>query len=216
MAGATDEMRELLRRSVTGVDQVERWWLNFKQLRRSVESSRTAIERFFLPILESQELDAQDLLQLRELLQVFHDTVTAHATVPEQQYVIASINTFLLLLSDDVDRMSTNFDAFNLALYAMTQFPNARDRFEWIERYRRLVVGNRLRETDLHDYFTAGTGLLRNIRASLRAQPIGYFLLVLLFCSQHPLFSIVFGFALSLNFSNQMNQGETGSSTSTL
>jgi hypothetical protein len=215
MAGATDEMRELLRRSVTGVDQVESWWLNFKQLRRSVESSRTAIERFFLPILESQELDAQALLQLRELLQAFHDTVTAHAAVPEQQYVLASINTFLLLLSDDVDRMSTNFDAFNLALYAMTQFPNARDRFEWIERYRRLVVGNRLRETDLHDYFTAGTGLLRNIRASLRAQPIGYLLLILLFCSQNPLFSIIFGFTLSLNC-NQMNQGETGSSTSTL
>jgi hypothetical protein len=176
MCGAGDDLRETLRRSLEGVDQVGRWWCNFKELRKIFQRSRTAIEKCVLPVLETQGRDALALSHLRKEVQAFYDAVAAHELVPEQHYVFSCISTFLSSIPADgcVDEISTileSFDTFNLAFYAMDQFPNARDRFEWIERYKKLDVAQKRQDPDYHLFFTEGNSLLRTIRSSLLAQP---------------------------------------------
>jgi hypothetical protein len=179
MCGACDDLRETLQRSLEGVDQVGRWWCNFKELRKIFRRSHTAIDRCVLSVLETKGRDAPALRHLRNEVQDFYDAVAAHVLVPEQHYVFSCISTFLSSIPADgcVDEISTileSFDTFTLAFYAMDQFPNARDRVEWIERYKKLDVGQRrqgLDSKDFHLFFTEGNSFLGTIRSSLRVQP---------------------------------------------
>jgi hypothetical protein len=78
-------------------------------------------------------------------------------------------------LVDEISTILESFDTFNLAFHAMNEFPNSRDRVEWIERYRRQVVGLRRQDEEYHLFFTDGIASLRTIRTSLHAQatPLG-------------------------------------------
>jgi hypothetical protein len=175
--GASEELRDLLRSSIVGVDQVVTWWTHFKELRKIVQRSHVRIERCVPPVIETQGRDVVALRQLRQEVQAFYDAVAAHQLVPEQRYVFACINEFLASIPaesplEDINTIMESFDNFTLAFHAMNQFPNARDRVDWIERYRR-TTGQNWQNLDFQtDFLAEGTSALRNIRTSLlHAQP---------------------------------------------
>ena len=209
--GASDELRDILHRSPQGIDKVVSWWQDFKELRRIVQRSHASIERCVLSVLETQGRDALALHHLRQELQAFYDAVAAHEPVPEQAYVFACIVEFLSSvpsenLVQDISTILESFDNFNLAFYAMNQFPNARDRVEWIERCKKLVVSPICNQDDYRLFLTEGISSLRTIRSSLHAQPtpLGYFCFwhsaIVSFFARSPLFDFHAAFMNSIAF----------------
>ncbi len=181
-------MRDLLRSSLEGVDQVVTWWTHFKELRKIVQRSHVLIERCVSPVIETQGRDVVALRHLRQEVQSFYDAVAAHQQVPEHRYVFTIINDFLATIPmespvEDMSSIMESFDNFTLAFHAMNQFPNARDRVDWIERYRR-TTGQNWQNVDFQtDFLTEGTSALKKIRTSLQhAQPppLGYSMFMLI------------------------------------
>jgi hypothetical protein len=180
--GANEELFNLLRSSPAGVDRVVAWWTHFKELRKIFRRSHVLIERCVPPVIESQGRDVVALRHLRQEVQSFYDAVAAHELVPEQRYVFACINDFLATIPsdsplEDISIIMESFDNFTLAFHAMNQFPNARDRVDWIERYRRTTGQNWQNLEFQTDFLTEGTSALRAIRTSLlnaQPPPLGY------------------------------------------
>ncbi len=183
--GASDELRELLRSSPQGVNHVVTWWAQFKELRRIFRSSHPSIERCVAPVIESQGRDVLALRHLREEVRALHAAVASQepeSPIPEQRYVFACISDFLVTIPlegplEDISILMESFDNFSLAFFAMNQFPNARDRFDWIEAYRRVAPDQIAQLPNFQaDFLTEGTSALRKIRTSLTAPPpsIGY------------------------------------------
>jgi hypothetical protein len=180
--GASDELRELLRSSPQSVNHVVTWWAQFKELRRIFRSSHPLIERCVPPVIESQGRDLLALRHLREEVRALHAAVASQEHVPEQRYVFACISDFLATIPlesplEDISILMESFDNFSLAFFAMNQFPNARDRFDWIEAYRRITPDQIGQLANFQtEFLTEGTSALRKIRTSLAAPPppIGY------------------------------------------
>jgi hypothetical protein len=173
--GASEELRAMLQRSLQGVDQAVTWWHNFKELRRINRRGLEAIGKCIDPVRDTQGRDAAALLHLRREVQVIHDAVAAHEPAREQQYVFAYINEFLASIPvdgpvDDIAPILESFDNLALAFYTMSQFPNERERFDWIVRYRPQDAAVQRRFDELYpEFISTATGYLSTIRSKISA-----------------------------------------------
>lgn len=177
--GPSENLGPLLCRSLEGADQVVTWWEHFKDLRKISRKGHFLIGRCVVSMIETEGREAVALHNLRHEVRAFYDAVSAHQTVPEQRYVLACINDFSSTIPsesplEDISAFKESFDNFTLALNAMVEFSNARDRFDWIEKYRRNPHQSWQNLEVQADFWTDNVSTLRNIRGIL-LQLLGYY-----------------------------------------